>query len=201
MHFARFKGSWSAARRENATKNMLVAVLIVTNLIAVLGWFRTRETVVLVPPTLDERVTVSADAASDGYKKAWALYVAELLGNVSPGNADFILAAVEGIMAPSAYRTLKAALARQIQDIKVDSLTVSFEPRQVTHEIETNKVFVYGRFQAEGPSGDPRSFMRTYEMKVAMRFGRPWVTHLEPYAGVPRTVAYLQTQVARGERP
>ncbi len=196
MNFDRFKKSWSEALRDIATKNIVIAVLILSNMLAIFGWFRSHETIVLVPPYLDERVQVSADSASESYKKSWALYVSELVGNVSPGNADFVLEAVEGILAPSAFRSIKAALTDQIQAIKEDSLTVSFEPRQITYEQETDKIFIFGQFQSEGPTGEPRRFMRTYELEVDIRFGRPWVTFFSPYTGTPKTLAQLKLSSA-----
>lgn len=194
MEMKKYKLSWADAVKNNASKNLIIAVLIVTNFVAVFGWFRSKETIVLIPPTLDERVEVSATKASEGYKTAWAVHVAELLGNVTPGNADFIAEHVGSILAPDAYRAMKSALAAQIKDIKEDSITVSFEPRQTTYEKETGKVFVYGEFRSVGPTGKPQVFMRTYEMQIAMRFGRPWITSYSPYTGQPKTLRALETQ-------
>ncbi|MGI9295062.1 MAG: TraE/TraK family type IV conjugative transfer system protein [Pseudomonadales bacterium] len=194
MELSKYKLSWTDAVKNNSSKNLIIAVLIVTNFVVVFGWFRSKETIVLVPPTLDARVTVSATKASEGYKTAWAVHVAELLGNVTPGNADFIAEHVGSILAPDAYRTMKSSLAEQIKDIKEDSITVSFEPRQTSYEKETDKVFVYGEFRSVGPTGKPQVFMRTYEMQIAMRFGRPWITNYFPYTGQPRTIQALKTQ-------
>lgn len=200
MQLSRFKKTWGEALRDSATKNMVIAALILANIIAVFGWFQSKQTVVLVPPGLNEEVTVSASAASAGYKKAWALYVATLLGNVTPGNADFVMETTGELLAPDVFRAIRELLAEQVRDIKDDSLTVSFEPRQVSYEPETEKVFVYGMFQSRGPSGTPQSFTRTYEMNIDMRFGRPWITSFRPYSGLPRTVAYLKTQRGDAER-
>ncbi len=169
-------------------------MLIVSNLVAVLGWFQSHQSIVLVPPWLDDRVEISADDASVSYKRAWAHFVAMQMGNVSPGNADFVRSAVEGLMSPGTFRTLQQALTQQVADIKADSLTVSFEPNEILHEVATDKVFVYGRFQSEGPTGEPHKFMRTFEMTIDIRFGRPWVMQFAVYAGEPHTQAWLQLQ-------
>jgi hypothetical protein len=90
MQLGNFQKSWSQALQDNASKNFLIAALLALNAIAVVGWFRTEKTTVLVPPMHDETLEVSTKSASIGYKKAWALTVAQLAGNVTPGNAKRI---------------------------------------------------------------------------------------------------------------
>jgi conjugal transfer pilus assembly protein TraE len=187
MKLSGFKQSWSRAVRENTTKNFVIAALVATNAITAAGWFRVEETVVLVPAVLDQRMEVQATNASPAYKKAWALTVAQLAGNVTPGNADLVLESLGDLLSPDAYRRIAADLAAQVADIKRDSLTVSFEPRQILFESSTNKVFVSGQFASSGVSGQPIKAVRTYEMTIDMRFGRPWITSFKPYQGMPLT--------------
>jgi conjugal transfer pilus assembly protein TraE len=185
MKLGAFTKSWSQAVRDNATKNVVIAVLIGSNAIAVLGWFRTETTVVLVPPLHDERMEVGSSHASEGYKRAWALMVAQLAGNVTPGNADLVLQMLGDLLSPSAYRAIAASLASQIADIKRDSITVSFEPREMRFVPKTSTVYVSGQFASQGVSGRPIKAMRTYEIVVDVRFGRPWITRFKPYSGMP----------------
>ncbi len=204
MRFRDYQLSLRDALHNNATKNVIIAVLLLTNFLSVWGWFSSTETIVLVPPTLDDRVVVSADEASDGYKTAWALYVAELLGNITPGNADFVGDQISGIFAPAAFRDMSDAFLEQIAAITEDRITVEFEPREVIFEGASGKVFVYGAFRAAGPGGAPDEFNRTFEMRVDMRFGRPWITHFAAYEDLPRTIEELERvqaeiQAARAE--
>lgn len=187
MQLAGFKQSWARAVRENTTKNFVIAALVATNALTAAGWFQVEETVVLVPAILDQRMEVKASDASPAYKKAWALTVAQLAGNVTPGNADLVLESLGDLLSPDAYRKIAADLATQVADIKRDSLTVSFEPRQILYEAKTKKVFVTGQFASQGVSGQPIKAVRTYEMTVDIRFGRPWITSFKPYQGMPVT--------------
>lgn len=192
MVFRQYQRSLRDALHNNATKNVIIAVLLLTNFLSVWGWFSSTETIVLVPPTLDDRVVVSADAASDGYKTAWALYVAQLLGNITPGNADFVGEQISGLFAPAAYRDMSDAFLEQIMAISEDRITVEFEPREVIFEGASEKVFVHGAFRAAGPGGAPDEFARTFEMRVDIRFGRPWITHFAAYEDLPRTIEALE---------
>jgi conjugal transfer pilus assembly protein TraE len=199
MKLSGFRQSWSQAARENTVKNVLIAALVATNALTVIGWFRTAETIVLVPPMQDKRLAISESNASPEYKKAWALMVAQLAGNITPGNADLVLRSLGDFLSPDAYHNIAANLASQIGDIKRDSLTVSFEPRQVLFEPSTNKVFVTGQFASQGVSGTPIKAIRTYEMKVDVRFGRAWITTFKPYVGMPVTEDAQQRAAATSE--
>lgn len=196
MEFVTFKKAWGLSLRENLLKNVIIILLALALVVTSWGWFRSHETVVLVPPLLDERVSIARDEASASYKKKWAHFVAQLVGNIHPGNVDFVIDALQGILSPKAYSDIKAVLAEQVSDIKSDSLTVSFEPRQVLYEEDTGKAFVAGDFVAGGPSGDPTRFYRTYEITVAARFGQPWVDGFAVYSGQPKTVAVLTQEAA-----
>ena len=199
MRLRNYQMSLLDAVRNNATKNIIIAVLLGTNFLAVWGWFSSTETIVLVPPTLDERVVVSAEEASEGYKSAWALYVAELLGNLTPGNSEFVGEHIGEIFSPAAYRDLRDTILNQIEAINQDRITVRFEPREISYEPETEKIFVYGEFTSAGPSGEPESFDRTFEVRVDMRFGRPWVTHFAAYEAPPRTLEALERAQAEAQ--
>lgn len=187
MLFAKYKSSWSSMVAENRFKNLLIVGLMITNLIASIGWFKTRETVVLIPQYLDEKVEVSYNHASKGYKKAWALSVTQLIGNISPSNIDYLLDNLSSMLSPEVFQQLRGRLVKQIQDIKREQLSISYESQNVVYEAAEDKVFVYGQMEAVGPSRVVRKKMRTYEYKVEMRFGRPWITHFAIYEGAPRT--------------
>lgn len=192
MRFIKYQASLREMARNSATKNIIIAVLLATNSLLAWGWFTSTETIVLVPPTLDERVVVSANDASEGYKSAWAVYVAEMMGNITPGNAEFISRHMDAMFAPEAYRELSAAIDEQLDAIERDRITVRFEPSEVHYEARTEKVFVTGFFQSSGAGGDGRRTNRTFEMRIDMRFGRPWVTHFVAYQDLPRTLDALE---------
>lgn len=172
---------------ESRFKTVLIILLAISNIIAGVGWFKTRETVVLIPQHLDEIVEVSYSSASKGYKKAWALSMTQLIGNISPSNVEFLLDNLSSMLSPEVFQSLRGRMIKQIQEIQEEQLSISFETQNVVYEKGTDKVFVYGQLEAVGPSRVVRKKMRTYEYKITMRFGRPWVTSFSLYEGPPRT--------------
>ena len=88
MTLADFLATWRGLTLENRLHRLAVLGLIGTNLITAVALLRADHTVVLVPPVLEGQVSVARESASQEVKEAWALYVAELLGNVSPSSAE-----------------------------------------------------------------------------------------------------------------
>ena len=90
MKLCQFLESWRIVQAENRLHRIVLLGLIVTNGLSALAALRTERAVVLVPPSLDKEVEITRNTASSELKESWGLYLAELLGNVTPTNADFI---------------------------------------------------------------------------------------------------------------
>jgi conjugal transfer pilus assembly protein TraE len=99
---ADFLATWRGLTLENRLHRLAVLGLIGTNLITAVALLRADHTVVPVPPVRDGQVSVSRERASREVKEAWALFVAELLGNVSltPCPRTAVLAVAEKRVAP-----------------------------------------------------------------------------------------------------
>lgn len=192
MDHSRLKKNWDEITSTNRFNRYVMLLLSVALMVTSVGWLQTRETVVLVPPQLDEKVWVSSNDSAPGYKKAWALSVAQLMGNVSPGNADFIVDVMGSMLEPLAYRRIKEELTQQAEDIKEGSLVVTFEPQSLLHEEETDKVFVYGMTTVQGPNKVEEVIHRTFEFSVNIAFGSPRISFFDVYEGQPKTQKYLQ---------
>ncbi|MEI7673215.1 MAG: TraE/TraK family type IV conjugative transfer system protein [Deltaproteobacteria bacterium] len=187
MKWAIFSNTWESLRTENVLYRTLVPVLVICNVISMAGWLSKDRVTVLVPPTLNEAVSVSKRSADAGYKKAWGLYVASLLGNVSPGNADFVIESLQLLMSPRVFANLKQSVAQDVSMIKRDGVAVSFEQKQVLYERETDKVFIIGRTGISNSAGTVTRFDRVFEVRVLIENGQPQIVELDSYQGKPRT--------------
>ena len=87
MKLGQFLESWRIVQAENRLHRIVLLGLIVTNGLSALAALRTERAVVLVPPNLDKEVEITRNTASSELKESWGLYLAELLGNVTPTNA------------------------------------------------------------------------------------------------------------------
>ena len=92
------------------------------------------------------------------------------------------------LLAPGIYRAVTEALSEQIHALKVDRIAVSFRPRQVFYEKETDRVFVTGDHISQGPNSHPDIRSRTYEFRILFRDYRPLLDSIDVYADDPRTI-------------
>jgi conjugal transfer pilus assembly protein TraE len=181
-----FLSTWSGKQMEIRFLRLLAGGLLLTNLAAAYALASVEKTVVLVPPVLEGQVQVARDSASQEVREAWALYVAELLGNTAPGTAEFLQAAIEPLLAPSLRPAVVQAIAEQVAEIKRERVRIDFAVRAIAHDPKTGRVYVSGTQTTTGPGGNPKSQPRTYEMQVAFRNYRPIITHIDAYAAEPR---------------
>lgn len=192
MKWSLFSNTWASLRTENVLYRTLVPVLVIANVISMAGWLAKDRVTTLVPPSLSEAVSVSKRTADAGYKKAWGLYVASLLGNVSPGNADFVIESLQLLMSPRVFATLKQSVANDVEMIKKDGVSISFEQKQVLYERGTDKVFVIGRTGISNAAGTVTKFDRVFEVRVSIDNGQPQIVELDSYQGRPRTEDVLK---------
>ena len=183
-----FLSTWEGHEAENRFSRLIILGLLVVCVITSLAAWRTERSIILVPPTLTKEVEVTRTTASSEFKESWGLFLAELLGNTTPANADFLKTAIEPLLAPDIYRTVLDAMTDQIKAIKMDRVAISFTPRHVIYEAESNKVFVSGELKSQGPSSKPDIKPRTYEFIIAIKNYRPRLEFIDVYPEDPRTL-------------
>lgn len=142
MKFDVFLKSWQGTQLENRWQRFLIAVLVLSNLLLAVAAFSRNTVVAIQPPTLSETAEVSRNQATQPYLESWGLYLAELMGNVTPGNVSFIRVAIEPLLSPAVYQQVVDALEIQARQIREDRVTLKFQPRQVEYEYEAGHVFV-----------------------------------------------------------
>ena len=196
MQWNLFSNTWRSLKSENALFRSLVPVLVICNLISSIGWLTKDRITVLVPPNLTDATSVAKRSADAGYKKAWALYVSSLLGNVTPGNAAFVLESLQLLMAPRPFATLRGSVASDVEMIRKDGVSVSFEQKTVLYERETDKVFVIGRTGIANSAGGVTKFDRVFEMRVTIENGQPQVVDIQTYQGKPKTLDVLKAEAS-----
>ena len=203
MKLSEFLRTWEGLETENRFSRAIILGLLGVCVITSLAAWRTERSIILIPPTLTQEVEVTRTAASSEFKESWGLFLAELLGNTTPANADFLKSAIEPLLAPEIYRTVLDAMTDQIKAIKMDRVAISFTPRHVVYEAETNKVFVSGELKSQGPSSKPDIKPRTYEFIIIIKNYRPSLAFIDVYPDDPRTLERLKAMQSqhRGTSP
>lgn len=199
MNLTRLGKNWDFALRNNsvllATNIFLAIALTVTSVLA----FFNRERVVLVPPRLDEKMVVAWNNAGAEYFKAFGVFVATLLGNITPANSKFVADQLSVFIEPKLYapiRTQVLAYADDPRFARAASFNY-FSPTKVVWEPATAKVFVLGTITMSSfnPQISGMYEYRTvvYEFKFVMNDGRPLIVEFNSYpGGEARTLAWIE---------
>lgn len=167
------------------------------NLLTLVGWLKKDTAIVLIPPNLSEKAEVAKNKASEGYKKAWAVYVATLIGNVTPENADFVLDSFTGMVTGEIRGIVAEQIAQELDTLKQEKVSSSFEIVRVTYEPETDKVFVTGRNRMTGAGGKTSPTEQTFEFKIDVKQYSPIITHMASYEGMPKLLSVIQKEEAK----
>ena len=194
MKLNEFLATWRGTTLENRIWRIAILLLAVANLVLVGLVGQVERTVVLVPPVLEGEVTIARAYASQEVEESWGLYVAELLGNVSPQTVDALTGVLEPLLSGGLRRTVMKAITEQTEEIKRENVSMHFAPRQVTYDQATHTVFVTGQHKTESPAAKPVINERTYALRIEFRNYRPLLTHLEVYRGAPQIAADQETQ-------
>lgn len=201
MRLSDYLASWHGLR---ATNRLLAVGLVAMALVVIVqtAYLMERERiVVLVPPALQSETAIGSQRADEPYHTAWAHLLAQLLGNVTPANADFLKARLEPLLDPAIFGGVSRALEQQLDQIRRDRVTLAFEPKKVLHEPATGKTFVSGQSVLTG-LGDRRTrSVRTFEFVLAIDDYRVLIKSIATYDGEPRTADKLEAEppAARAE--
>ena len=201
MLFGNLKKSFSGLQGEVKFYRTALILLVFAQMVTSCASLRREEKVTVIPPTLTEKAWVSKTQASGEYTSAWALYLGMMLGNVNPDNADIIKEAIGPILDPSIYQDVMVVLDKQIQQIRQDRVSLSFEPKKVLRDnLNPSKFYVSGYSVAEGPAGDRKRENRTYEFELVIKDYRPNLTWMATTRGDPRTQDVKDREAESAER-
>jgi conjugal transfer pilus assembly protein TraE len=181
-----FLASHRGIQAQNQWQRHALWALGLTNILTALSLCLREPPVILVPPSLPGEVQVAHNQGSGNLKESWGLYVAELIGNVTPGNAGFIERSIGPLLASDIYPEVMAILTSQVLALQADRVSVHFRTREVIYEATTDRVFVTGEQTSQGPLSAPESHPRTYELRIGFHHYRPRIEHLDVYSGDPR---------------
>ncbi len=206
MEWSKAKETFAELKASNRSQKLLLCALLVI-LVCETCFLFTKETVVIVHPwTLTADARIESKSASRSYKEAWALAVAEMLGNITPGNVDFVIERLKPLLSPKIYNDVIRQATEQAIFLKEDRITQRFEPRSVEFEKSSDKVFVRGfayvstASTGAGNNDKPVRADMTFEFQIDIASYMPVIKDLNFYAGASQTAKVLHKQEKEQER-
>lgn len=196
MNLGNYLKDWQGALKENRISRVMIAALSVSNLVLAMMAFGKSETIVMLPPGLNERVEIGVSNGSPGLKEAWGTHVALMLGNATPLTAPFLAEQMGRITSPRLYQSIQEQLAAQAKTLKDEGLSVSFTPTTTFVLPERDVVVVSGQYMLRGMRGMERTMVRTYEVGVRIKDYRVRVETLDVYEGAWSQAKEVERQKA-----
>lgn len=189
MELKQFTKSIEEMRSKIQSAHLLVLVMVACNIVLALGLLFRDTVVTVVPWTLSGEAEVTKDDASQNYKESWGMAIALLLGNVQPATVDFIADRIKPLLSPEIYHEAVDALYSNAQILREERVTLRFEPRRVTYEKTSGRVFVSGySYSRLGTSMDEeKRHERTFEIGLEIAEYAPVITYIDTYTGKART--------------
>ena len=189
MDFQKYKKTFSALQVENKFFRIVILSLLTLVFILLFAVINKKTIVTIQPWTLSRDAQVTSNQGSQSYMEAWGLALAQLLGNVSPGNVNFVGEQLKPLLNPKIYHETLDAIQAGAHRLVEDRVSVRFEPLRVVYEKTTGIVFVYGNaFVRAGTGADrEKKTPRTYEFRLEVSNYMPQINFINTYDGVPQT--------------
>lgn len=170
----------------NRAKDMLIVALV----LVIMGQtytLATRETVVTInPPPSAKPFAVGSASASPRYQQLWAVFLAELVGNITPENAPRVRESVGPFLAPSIRNKVMQAINADIEQLRQDDVVTTFAVDEVHHDLKgKGRVYVVGESTLSGMTNESSRGTRTYVIKVEVVRYQPRITYFNSHAGKP----------------
>ncbi len=197
MKLQLFKQRIDLLSKNNAI--LVVAVGALSVVVVALAWdlaVAKRETI-LVPPMLSKEADIGYYRADADYYKSWALYVAEMVGNLTPGNYKFVADSLGRLFDAASYEKVKNLVLSSGQETKDSGLNFVFDANKVIWQRVNHTAFVQGLLYQVNGQGNPVSKQKyTFQMTVRIEEGRPVLANLQAYVGDPHTIAWEMKHLA-----
>lgn len=182
-----YLSSWDGAIKENRFHRLALLGAMLVILIQSIALWRQDSTIILVPPQMEERGQISGSSASEAVQVSWGMYIATLLGNVTPQSVEVLATNVGQHLSPRMYRPVLTQLQEQVKTIQEEQITVAFVPTLARWESSLPGVVVSGEMITRGIRGGEKRMQRTYELKFVVQNYRVLLDDLRAYEGTWQT--------------
>lgn len=187
MKISKFFNTIEEATKENTFLKYLVILESIALILAffVLGG---KEVIIVQQPNgLNRNITLSQQTGDNPYKKQWALSFAELMGNVTPSNADFIKSRMNDYFEPKLFHEMEADIEEQVLSLKRQQATITFIPKVIVFEPKSGIVYVNGTREIHSFGVHTKRVEWTMEFGIKVVNYLPVVSHFDSYKGQPKT--------------
>ncbi|MBB1388347.1 hypothetical protein H5185_02775 [Shewanella sp. SG44-6] len=143
--------------------------------------------VVLPNAPMTEVIEVRGDWANASFKRGHAIAFAELIGNISKSNINFVKERFMSAATPNLREQFQDEIDRQIAIISARKLQQRFTIDDVYFDEHQDVVWIWGSREIILPGQPPLIKTWTYEFRIGVASGMPKISYFKQYPGKPNT--------------
>lgn len=144
-------------------------------------------TQIVTPPTFTEEISMRGNQVSESYQTGWALYVAELIGNVTPARMDLTVKIIRKMIPQANWKSAKEQMTAQLTRLHTRKIEERFVATDVSIDPVTKLIWVFGEKETTSiRTGQTHTVKWTFEVKIGAHLGAPKILHLRQYEGAPK---------------
>lgn len=201
MNFSIFKKTHDSLAQNNRIYLWVIVVLAVIVLVQQWNIVTLKTRVVLEPPYLDKAVKIGYASADANYYESWGLFVAELVGNLTPGDAGYVAKNLGKLFDSGDYQIVRGKVLASAAAERADQANFFFQAKKTIWQPVNHTVFVYGILSQINNDGVTVSKVHyTFSMGVHIEAGIPVLDNFDAYEGEPHTIKWLINKGKSGEK-
>jgi|GEM_PF-1437552 conjugal transfer pilus assembly protein TraE len=154
------------------------------------------EIIIMVPPQLEAETKIVNGEGDAEYQKRFAFSFANLIGNVTPKNVQFIVDQVNASFSPALRDATAQSIENDARILRSRDLKSTFVVEDMLFNDDRNIVWVWGERTIKGDGVPPVSNPYTFEFQIKPVNGFPRILHYDAFEGHP----IIQKIKQRGEK-
>lgn len=143
--------------------------------------------VVLPNAPITDVIEVKGDWANASFKKGHATAFAELIGNISKTNINFVKERILASATPYLREKFQDEIERQVAIINARKLKQRFVIEDIYFDEYQDVVWIWGAREITLPGQSPMTQTWTYEFRIGVVSGMPKISYFKQYPGKPNT--------------
>lgn len=162
--------------------NVALSVVVLTLLFLLIT---KGDTIVMVPPQLQQEAIIANGEGNEEYQKRFAFAFTNVVGNVRPKTVDFIVDTMYETFSPALRERVGVTLKNEARILRDRDLEQEWDFEDMLYSPKKKIVWVWGKRTIKGDGVPPMTSNYTYEWQIKPIDGLPRITHFKSYDGHP----------------
>ena len=184
--------SWTEA--VDHSYRMTIATILSVATIVLLSYkiVTTKPVTIVIPPQLNETITIVGNKAGESYKKLWGIHIASMLGNASERSVKVVLEALKPMLSVADYDVMSEQLSTHVKALALRYQTQKYTVQDTYYDPKRDIIYIYGdrelisKKKVTAKKAGMKPIRWTYEITIKQAGGKTKMPYITQYEGTPR---------------